>query len=138
MSNIYKIYNSLFKETIKRLVSLGDFKVQGLHSLKILLHCSKTSDVIVQTRKHNSYNSYVTAEGLIAAPLATSNALESHRKSMCARLCVQVCVCVFTGLLFCIFRGIIKLKSSTPRTSLDTTLYNLWRSLTISNNQEAF
>lgn len=95
VSNIYKIYNSLFKEAINRLVSLRDFKARGFHSLKTLLHCSKTSDVAVQTRKHNSYNSYVTSEGLVAAPLATSSALESHRNVYVRMpLCAGVCVCL--------------------------------------------
>lgn len=52
----------------------------------------------MQTCKHNSYNFYVTAEGLIAAPLATSSALESHQNVYVHMpLCVGVCVC--TGLL---------------------------------------
>lgn len=47
------------------------------------LYCCKHSDAIMHTYKHNSCNSYVTAEGPIATLAATGKAVESYRSSMC-------------------------------------------------------
>lgn len=47
------------------------------------------TSLCTHNNKHNSYNTYVTAEGPVATVLATSNAMESHK---IACVCVWKCV----------------------------------------------